>query len=187
MFIRRTGAGSQLPMPQTVPTKPYDWTYTTTYAGSLDDASSESAQWVPAEPTNALHTIPIAELSRPDPILFYAEIPLFEDELHDNGASHLLVRVVRPSFSLQHLYSPRFQNILTECAARDANLHLYPIAFYVARRQRALPRARYAHLSFICINAAARRPRDARMGGAVRACQAGTACISSSRSTSVHL
>lgn len=26
--------------------------------------------------------------------MFYAEIPLFEDELHDNGASHLLTRIV---------------------------------------------------------------------------------------------
>lgn len=84
-------------MPQTVTTKPYDWTYTTTYAGSLDDPGSRNAQWVTADPTNPQHAIPIAELSRPDPILFYAEIPLFEDELHDNGASHLLVRIVRPS------------------------------------------------------------------------------------------
>ncbi|KAF8494219.1 type 2A phosphatase activator TIP41 [Russula emetica] len=89
----RTGPDSQIPLPQTVATKPYDWTYTTTYAGSLEDAGSGNAQWIPGESTNAQHTIPIAELSRPDPILFYAEIPLFEDELHDNGASHLLVRI----------------------------------------------------------------------------------------------
>jgi type 2A phosphatase activator TIP41 len=82
-------------LPQTVATKPYDWTYTTTYTGSPDDAGSGNAQWVPGQFTNTQHTIPIAELSRPDPILFYAEIPLFEDELHDNGASHLLVRIVR--------------------------------------------------------------------------------------------
>jgi type 2A phosphatase activator TIP41 len=84
-------------MPQTLTTKPYDWTYTTTYAGSLDAAGSRNALWVPSEPTNTHHTIPIAELSRPDPILFYAEVPLFEDELHDNGVSNLLVRIVRLS------------------------------------------------------------------------------------------
>lgn len=40
----------------------------------------------------------MAELTRPDPILFYAEIPLFEDELHDNGSSALIVRIrVMPS------------------------------------------------------------------------------------------
>jgi len=91
----RTGPDSQIPLPQTVAMKPYDWTYTTTYAGSSDDAGSGNVQWVLGESTNVQHTIPIAELSRPDPILFYAEIPLFEDELHDNGASHLLVRIVR--------------------------------------------------------------------------------------------
>ena len=86
-------------MPKMVETKPYDWTYTTTYGGSLDDVGLGNAQWTPGEPSNIHHLIPIAELSRPDPILFYAEIPLFEDELHDNGASHLLVRIVRHSFS----------------------------------------------------------------------------------------
>jgi len=97
-------------MPQTVPTKPYDWTYTTTYLGhetKLDPAAADitavaspdpgaepSISWQPADPENPLNSIPISELSRPDPILFYAEIPLFEDELHDNGASSLLVRIV---------------------------------------------------------------------------------------------
>lgn len=49
---------------------------------------------MPADPNNPYHSIPMAELTRPDPILFYAEIPLFEDELHDNGSSNLLVRIV---------------------------------------------------------------------------------------------
>ena len=34
------------------------------------------------------------ELARHDPILFYAQTLLFEDELHDNGSSSLLVRLV---------------------------------------------------------------------------------------------
>lgn len=80
-------------MPKTVPTKPYDWTYTTVYPGHTSSPSDE-AHWKPADLENSLHTIPIAELTRQDPILFYAEIPLFEDELHDNGASHFLVRIV---------------------------------------------------------------------------------------------
>lgn len=86
-------------MPKTVPTKPYDWTYTTTYTGhrsSEDSDSSVDSSWSPADPDNPAHTIPIAELTRPDPILFYAEVPLFEDELHDNGSSNLLVRIVSP-------------------------------------------------------------------------------------------
>ncbi|THH12236.1 hypothetical protein EW145_g109 [Phellinidium pouzarii] len=86
----RTDPGSALPMPKTVPTKPYDWTYTTVYAGHT---SLDSLEFVPADPSNPAHAIPLAELTRPDPILFYAEIPLFEDELHDNGSSHLVVRI----------------------------------------------------------------------------------------------
>ncbi|KAJ7682356.1 type 2A phosphatase activator TIP41 [Mycena polygramma] len=119
----RTATTSSLPMPKTVPTKPFDWTYTTTYAGHPgvwtppetndgdSDAGSEAGSrpatptkvvedepprawaWTPADANNPAHTIPLAELTRPDPILFYAEVPLFEDELHDNGASHLLVRI----------------------------------------------------------------------------------------------
>ncbi|KAH9942576.1 type 2A phosphatase activator TIP41 [Amylocystis lapponica] len=88
----RTGPSPELPMPKTVPTKPYDWTYTTTYPGHPISPSSPVA-WQPADPANPVHIIPLAELTRQDPILFYAEIPLFEDELHDNGASHFLVRI----------------------------------------------------------------------------------------------
>lgn len=85
----RTEPGSTMPLPQTVPTKKYDWTYTSAYTGhSLPDL-----KFTPADPENSDHAIPLAELTRPDPILFYAEIPLFEDELHDNGSSHFLVRI----------------------------------------------------------------------------------------------
>ncbi|EPQ59182.1 TIP41-domain-containing protein [Gloeophyllum trabeum ATCC 11539] len=88
----RTGPSSELPMPETSPTKPYDWTYTTTYAGQAGGPEA-SASWIEADKENKSHVIPIQELMRPDPILFYAEIPLFEDELHDNGSSNLLVRI----------------------------------------------------------------------------------------------
>lgn len=90
----RTGESSQLPMPKTVNTKPYDWTYTTIYSGHSRTSSSNWITWQEAESENPQHEIPLAELTRQDPILFYAEIPLFEDELHDNGASHLLTRIV---------------------------------------------------------------------------------------------
>lgn len=84
-------------MPQTVQAKPYDWTYTTTYPGHTEDESKFQPTWTSSDGS---HSIPIAELTRPDPILFFAEIPLFEDELHDNGSSGLIVRIVSI-----HLYS----------------------------------------------------------------------------------
>ncbi|KAH9038513.1 hypothetical protein EDB85DRAFT_1887903 [Lactarius pseudohatsudake] len=54
-----------------------------------------NAQRTPAEPSNAHHSIPIAKLSRPDPILFYTETPLFNGELHDNGALHRIYSSAR--------------------------------------------------------------------------------------------
>ncbi|KAF8639920.1 hypothetical protein AX17_001171 [Amanita inopinata Kibby_2008] len=94
----RTDPSSQLPMPKTVPTKPYDWTYSSTYTGHepLDGQQATEALrhiWRAADPEDASHAIPLAELTRQDPILFYAEVPLYEDELHDNGSSSLLVRI----------------------------------------------------------------------------------------------
>src|SRR6266550_7580753 len=90
----RTDPSSLLPMPKTVVTKPYDWTYTSTYPGHDLENESPAIRWRVADPEDASHEIPIAELTRQDPILFYAEIPLYEDELHDNGSSALLVRIV---------------------------------------------------------------------------------------------
>ena len=94
----RTEPGSALPLPQTAPTKAYDWTYTTVYPGHLVSNTSAETEttgaFVPADPDNPQHQIPMAELTRPDPILFYAEIPLYEDELHDNGSSQVSVRIV---------------------------------------------------------------------------------------------
>ena len=65
--------------------KPYDWTYTTAYCGShKSDRCFEEA------PTNS---IDLKKLMQPDPILFYDELVLFEDELADNGVAMLTVRV----------------------------------------------------------------------------------------------
>lgn len=60
----------------------------------------------------------MAELTRPDPILFYAEIPLFEDELHDNGSSSLLVRIVSNFDWLYHIVchtDPYAQRVMPTC------------------------------------------------------------------------
>lgn len=54
--------------------KPYDWTYSPNYKGTCT---------VPFVDTS--ESIPINKLLQPDPILFYDESILFEDELGDNG------------------------------------------------------------------------------------------------------
>jgi len=120
----RIDPSSDYPMPETIPTKSYNWTYTTTYPGhqiidppsptgsvlSTDEdyeplpppVTPEIINWNPGNLANPAHLIPIVKLTRPDPILFYAEVPLFEDELHDNGSSTLLVRIVGFQFCCQY-------------------------------------------------------------------------------------
>lgn len=63
--------------------KPYDWTYSTNYKGTLEN--------IKFYPTN--EKIPIDRLLRPDPILFFDESILFEDELGDNGISILSTKI----------------------------------------------------------------------------------------------
>jgi type 2A phosphatase activator TIP41 len=69
--------------------KPYDWTYTTSYSGTLrqpvDGQTFESTS----------ERIDVEKLRVPEPILFYDENVLYEDELADNGTAILYVKVVR--------------------------------------------------------------------------------------------
>lgn len=65
--------------------KPYDWSYSTTYCGTL-------AQPAPAfAPTE--EKIPVELLKRRDPILFFDHVVLYESELDDNGISICSVKV----------------------------------------------------------------------------------------------
>ncbi|WVW78259.1 hypothetical protein I302_100212 [Kwoniella bestiolae CBS 10118] len=92
------------------PVKPHDWTFSTCYSGSVSGPSSFRPS-----PT---HSLPLSLLARQDPILdrilFYDDVPLFEDELHDNGESILNVRIrVMPHsfFILSRLFL-RVDNVL---------------------------------------------------------------------------
>jgi len=107
----RTGPSSTNPMPQMVQAKPFDWTFSTSYSGHI---SKGEYKFVLANPENPSHRIPTEELSRPDPILFYSEIPLFEDELHDNGTASLLtrVRVMPTSFFILSRFFLRVDGVL---------------------------------------------------------------------------
>ncbi len=67
----------------------YDWTYSPQqYYGSLKGHSSVSS-------SNA--TINYARLKQQDPILFFDENILYEDELGDNGISLVSTKIVRIS------------------------------------------------------------------------------------------
>lgn len=63
--------------------KPYDWTYSTNYKGTVSNASFRADDV----------EIPVDKLLRQDPILFFDEAVLFEDELGDNGITILSTKI----------------------------------------------------------------------------------------------
>ncbi|KZT62784.1 type 2A phosphatase activator TIP41 [Calocera cornea HHB12733] len=107
----RTVPDSTSPVSEMVVAKPYDWTYTTMYAGH---GFASTPKWQPADPEDSSQSIPMSTLTRPDPILYYAATQLFEDELHDNGTSTYIVRVrVMPTcFFLLARFSLRVDNVI---------------------------------------------------------------------------
>lgn len=79
----------------------YDYTFTTSYSGSEaieckqanEDRDGLKLEWIDCE-----DHIDLVALQARDPILFYDEVVLYEDELADNGVSLLTVKVrVMPS------------------------------------------------------------------------------------------
>lgn len=95
----------------------YDWTYSTTWPGFPSSSSAspsptlglsrtDSVQallspeekptpwFVPASDPGGRDRIPVEKLGAREPILFYDELVLFEDELADNGSSMVVVKVV---------------------------------------------------------------------------------------------
>lgn len=61
--------------------KPFDWTYTSFYRGTPGEG-------VRIETTD--EAINYEKLKRRDPIVFYAQMTLYEDELADHGCSQVL-------------------------------------------------------------------------------------------------
>lgn len=69
--------------------KPFDWSFTTEYKGTVNER-------VRVESTD--QKIDMFKLMKREPIYFYHDLTLFEDELHDHGISVLSVKVrVMPS------------------------------------------------------------------------------------------
>lgn len=60
--------------------KPFDWSYSSNYRGTITNGKPFEDSEVP---------IPLELLKRPDPILFFEEVLLYESELDDNGISLL--------------------------------------------------------------------------------------------------
>jgi len=70
--------------------KPFDWSYSTDYKGTTH-AGEAKGGWEETDQSRS----PIRNdlLSRPDPILFFDTVDLYEDELADNGIALLSIKV----------------------------------------------------------------------------------------------
>ena len=101
--------------------KPFDWTFTTDYQGSVNDKFT-------IEPTDM--KIDKFKLMVKEQILFYNDLTLFEDELHDNGTSVSSVKVVSCSNSTINRLINKF------FSACDAFWLLHPSQILHASRQR---------------------------------------------------
>lgn len=86
--------------------KPFDWSYSTDYTGTVSRNAKDF------EPTT--QAIPIELLKRPDPILFFDEVILYEDELADNGIAMLSckIRVMPDRLLLLLRFFMRLDNVL---------------------------------------------------------------------------
>lgn len=76
--------------------KPFDWTFTTNYTGTISGFEVEE--------TN--ERIDMDKLRQKDKIMFYHDLTLFEDELHDNGIAVNSVKIV--SYLIIYIYIYKF-------------------------------------------------------------------------------
>ncbi|CAF0998145.1 unnamed protein product [Adineta steineri] len=92
--------------------KPYDWTYTSRYKGTLCSSSDKS--WH-IEVTD--QQLDLEKLKRQEPILFYDELTLYEDELADNGISNvtLKIRCMPSGFFVLLRFFMRVDGVLIRC------------------------------------------------------------------------
>ncbi|EFA01841.1 TIP41-like protein [Tribolium castaneum] len=85
--------------------KPFDWTFSNDYKGTI----TGPVQVVPTE-----ERINIEKLKEKEKILFYQELMLYEDELHDNGISSctIKIRVMPSSYFILLRFFLRVDNVM---------------------------------------------------------------------------
>ena len=96
--------------------KPFDWSYSTDYKGSVRSSSQNF------EPSTK--AIPLELLKRPDPILFFDEVMLYEDEMADNGITlySCKIRVMPQRLLLLCRFFMRLDNVLLRI--RDTRIYV---------------------------------------------------------------
>lgn len=112
--------------------KPFDWSYTTDYKGDLAPEGPELQE--------GTDPIPLELLKRPDPILFFDDVILYEDELADNGITMLSckVRVMPARLLLLCRFFMRLDNVMLRL--RDTRVYVdfgkrEVIREYIAREE----------------------------------------------------
>ena len=96
--------------------KPFDWSYSTDYKGTVRS---------PSPPFEGTATpIPLELLRRPDPILFFDEVVLYEDEMADNGITMFSckIRVMPDRLLLLCRFFMRLDNVLLRI--RDTRVYV---------------------------------------------------------------
>lgn len=96
--------------------KPFDWSYSTNYNGTPLTST-------PAfRPTTT--PIPLELLRRPDPIIFFDEVVLYEDEMADNGITMLSckIRVMPARLLLLCRFFMRLDNV--QVRIRDTRVYV---------------------------------------------------------------
>ncbi|KAF7651231.1 hypothetical protein LDENG_00113810 [Lucifuga dentata] len=88
--------------------RPYDWTYTTDYRGTLIGPTAQ------IQVSQTSERIDMEKLKAREQIVFFEEVLLFEDELHDHGVSMISVkiRVMPTSFFLLLRFFLRVDGVL---------------------------------------------------------------------------
>lgn len=96
--------------------KPFDWSYSTDYKGDLAEGSP------PFHPSTT--PIPFELLKRPDPIHFFDDVTLYEDELADNGIALLSckIRVMPARLLLLCRFFLRLDNVILRL--RDTRIYI---------------------------------------------------------------
>jgi type 2A phosphatase activator TIP41 len=103
--------------------KPFDWSYTTDYKGTTVGNGGEAVEgW--KESSAAQDPIRTDLLSRQDPILFFDEVDLMEDELADNGIAllSLKVRMMPARMLLLQRYFLRLDGVIVRI--RDTRVYI---------------------------------------------------------------
>jgi type 2A phosphatase activator TIP41 len=140
----------------------YDWTYTSTWPGDETSVGSNSL-FKPAEDPRR-DRIPVERLGPPstpgakaEPILFFDELILFEDELGDNGTSllNVKVRVMPTGFLVLQRFFLRVDNVVF----RVFDTRIY-VSFYEDRNEEngVTSQAPVGHLAELSLSSSGSAP-----------------------------